>query len=69
MPEIARTVLRSTVLVAGLISVATFVTSCAPPPPPPPPPPPAPIMAPAPPPPPPMRMERYPGRIPGGERG
>jgi hypothetical protein len=67
MPDISRTVLRSTVLVAGLISVATFVTSCAPPPPPPPPP--QPIMAPAPPPPPPMRMERYPGRVPGGERG
>ena len=61
-----RTVLRSAVLIAGLVSVATFATSCAPPPPPPPPP--QPYVA-APPPPPPARMERYPGRVPGGERG
>jgi len=68
MPVIARnrTVLRSAVLIAGLVSVATFATSCAPPPPPPPPP--QPYVA-APPPPPPARMERYPGRVPGGERG
>ena len=70
MPVIARnrTVLRSAVLIASLVSVATFATSCAPPPPPPPPP--QPIAAPMPPPPPPPpRMERYPGRVPGGERG
>jgi hypothetical protein len=62
-----RTVARNAVLIAGVVGMAAFATSCAPPPPPPPP---QPIAAPMPPPPPPPpRLERYPGRVPGGERG
>ena len=67
MPEIAQKLLRSALLVVGRRQCrgvrdelrTAGATAAA-----------APIMAPPPPPPPPPpRMERYPGRVPGGERG
>jgi hypothetical protein len=67
MPAFSEKLLRTTVLMVSVVTVAGLATSCAPPPPPPPP---APAMAPAPPPPPPPpRPMRYPGQVPGGERG